>query len=128
MAIVDSSIFVKYFAKEPGWEEAAGHLMQPVSIELSLAEVANALSKKISAGELEHADAELFLRKMMVITRLLAHGDVVVPALKIAVEKRVTVYDALFIAAALKNKAALATSDSRQASAARELGVSVEFL
>ena|ERR1700680_3142840 len=128
MAIVDSSAYVKYFAKEPGWDKASDHLMQPVSIGLALAEVANALSKKVVLGEISEEDAELLLRKMMEVTRLVGQSESVIPALKMSAEKRITVYDALFIVAALENKLGLTTSDVKQARVAEEFGVSVDLV
>ncbi len=128
MAIVDSSAYVKYFAKEPGWDNVANHLMQPASIELALAEVANALSKKITLDEVKLKDAEMFLSKMVDITRFVGRNESVIPALKMSEEKRITVYDALFIVAALDNKLGLTTSDEKQARVAKELGVSVDLV
>jgi predicted nucleic acid-binding protein len=128
MAIIDSSAYVKYFAKEPGWDIVADHLIQPASIELALAEVANALSKKIALDEVKLKDAEMFLSKMVDITRFLGRKESVIPALKMSEEKRITVYDALFIVAALDNKLGLTTSDEKQARVARELGVSVNLV
>jgi predicted nucleic acid-binding protein len=80
-----------------------------------LAEVANALSKKVRLGEINEEDAALLLRKMMEITRLVGQSESVIPALKMSAEKRITVYDALFIVAALENKLGLTTSDIKQA-------------
>ena len=128
MTIVDSSAYVKYFAKEPGWDEAASHLVQPTSIGLAFAEVAKALSKKVALDEMSQDDAELLLRKMMEVTRLVGGVESVVPAIKLSREKRITVYDALFIVAALEYKLGLTTCDAKQARAAQELGISVDIV
>ncbi len=128
MSIVDSSAYVRYFAKEPGWEKAGEHLIQPSSIALAFAEVANAFTKKIALAEISEEDAALLLRKMVEMTRLVGQPESVVSALKMAVEKRVTVYDALFVVAALENKLGLVTSDVKQARVAGELGVSVDLI
>jgi len=128
MAIVDSSAYVKYFAKEPGWDKAADHLIQPVSIVLALAEVANALSKKVMLDEIDEEDAALLLSKMIEVTRLVGRSESVIPALKMSAEKHISVYDALFIVAALENKLRLTTSDVRQARVAEEFGVSVDLI
>ena len=128
MPILDSSAYVKYFAKEPGWDKASEHLLQPTSIALAFAEVANALSKKISLSEMSKEDAALLLKKMIEITRLVGESESVIPALKMSIEKRITVYDALFIVAALEHRVGLTTSDAKQAKAAEELGVSVDLI
>ena len=128
MAIVDSSAYVKYFAKEPGWDKAADHLMQPVSIGLAWAEVANALSKKAMLGEISEEDAASLLRKTIEVTKLVGRSESVIPALKMSTEKHISVYDALFIVAALENKLGLATSDVKQARVAQEFGVSVDLI
>ena len=128
MPIIDSSTYVKYFAREPGWQAAAEHLMLPASIGLALPEVAKALSKKIALREVRLEDAELLLRKMMEITRFVGQNESIIPALKISANKRITVYDALFIVAAIENKLGLTTSDAKQARAAEESGVHVELV
>ena len=128
MPIVDSSAYVKYFAKEPGWDAAAGHLVQPTSIWLAFAEVANALSNKVTLDEMSLEDAEFLLRKMTEVTRIVEGFESVIPAMKMSREKRITVYDALFIVAALENKLGLTTCDAKQARAARDLGISVDIV
>jgi predicted nucleic acid-binding protein len=48
--------------------------------------------------------------------------------LRISAEKRITVYDALFIVAAIENKLGLTTSDVKQARVAEELGITVDLV
>jgi|SRR5271154_43179 len=128
MTIVDSSVYVKFFAKEPGWDSAASRLVKPSSIWLAFAEVANALSKKVALDEISREDAELLMRKMMEVTRLVGGIESVIPAMKMSEEKRITVYDALFIVAALETKLGLTTSDAKQARVAEELGIPVDIV
>ncbi len=126
MIVVDSSLLVMYFSREPGWRRAREILLEPVvTLDLAVKEVANALWKKVLRGEMR---LELALR----LVGDLASGEAIPlyrqepligEALRAAAAERVTVYDALFIVLADRLRARLATVDEKQARAARRLGV-----
>ncbi len=131
MIVIDSSVLVMYFAREPGWKKAREVILQgPITLDLAVKEVANALWKKARRGEISIEDA-------ITIVEDLARGDAVllepqqpyiVEAFRIAFETGITVYDALFIALARKRGLVLATADVKQAEVAQRLGVRVELV
>ena len=125
MPIVDSSVFVRYLTREEGWEEAEKYLEWPVTLALALKEVANALRTKTLSGDVNPDDAKLMIARIASMVRLVDQGDFLVDSYQVAVDNRITVYDALFIVAALRSGEDLVTCDDQQAVVARALGVNV---
>jgi predicted nucleic acid-binding protein len=125
MPIVDSSVFVRYLTREEGWEEAEKYLARPVTLALALKEVANALRTKTLSGDVNPDDAKLMIARVASMVRLVDQGDLLVDSYQVAVDHRITVYDALFIVAALRSGEDLVTCDDQQAIVARVLGVKV---
>ncbi|NOZ89193.1 MAG: type II toxin-antitoxin system VapC family toxin [Crenarchaeota archaeon] len=131
MIVVDSSVLVMYFSREPGWRRARELLLEPVvTLDLAVKEVANALWKKVLKGELPLEAAARVVEDLASgrALPLYRQEPLVVRSLEIAARLRVTVYDALFIALAERLHASLATADERQAHAARRLGVETLLL
>jgi len=128
MPIVDSSVFVKYLSREEGWEEVEAHLGRPVTVELALKETANALRTKTLDGDIRPEDAIQMIGKVASMVRLVDQGGILMHAYQIAVDHRITVYDALFIAAALRSGDELLTCDVGQARVARALNVKVRAI
>ena len=55
MRAIDSSVIVKYFSREPGWEKAKQVLLEGVvTLNLSAKELANALWKKVVRNEMSY--------------------------------------------------------------------------
>ena len=125
MPIVDSSVFVRYLTREEGWEETEKYLEWPVTLALALKEVANALRTKTLSGDVNPDDAKLMIARIASMVRLVDQGDFLVDSYQVAVDNRITVYDALFIVAALRSGEDLVTCDDQQAVVARALGVNV---
>jgi predicted nucleic acid-binding protein len=125
MPIVDSSVFVRYLTREEGWEEAEKYLARPVTLALALKEVANALRTKTLSGDVNPDDAKLMIARVASMVRLVDQGDLLVDSYQVAIDHRITVYDALFIVAALRSGEDLVTCDDQQAGVARTLGVKV---
>ncbi len=128
MPIVDSSVFVKYLTREEGWEEVEAHLGRPVTVELALKETANALRTKTLDGDMRPEDAIQMIGKVASMVRLVDQGSILPHAYQIAVDHRITVYDALFIAAALRSGDELLTCDAGQARVARAMNVKVRTI
>ena len=132
MIVIDASVLAKYVLLEPGWEEVEKLLMgDAVSLDYALAEVSNALWKHhILYGEISR---EEFERRSKVIdflpnVILLEDGtNYLTEARKIAVKHRIPIYDAIYIAQALKY-GKLATADEKQGKIAEKLGVEVVYL
>lgn len=60
--------------------------------------------------------------------RIESELDYLDTAFRIAVENSITIYDALYIAQALKHDATLVTSDRKQAQVAERLGVKIHYI
>jgi predicted nucleic acid-binding protein len=133
--VIDASSLAKYVLKEAGWREVRRALEEEtVSVDHVLKEVANAVWRKAVILKLEPVEAAW--KRLHVLLKLVEEGVIVVEdeqkylseAFKIAVENKIAVYDALYLAQAIKLKAALVTSDEKQANVARELGIKVHYI
>ena len=132
MIVIDASSIARYVLLEPGWERVEDFLKNDlVSLEYALVEVSNALWKHHALYN--RIGREEFERRCRVIDVL---PSVIIfenpmrylgEARRIAVDEGITVYDALYIAQALKY-GNLATSDEKQGKIAEKLGVEVTYL
>jgi len=126
--LADSSALVKYFAKEEGWETVKSYILRGVAtLDLAIKEVGNALWKKVLRGEMELNDAIEILTDLAkgYAIKILNQEEFLGEGLRLAVEQRITLYDALFIAAARRLRLPLLTADRLQARAARKVGAEV---
>ena len=131
MIAIDSSVLVMYFSKEEGWEEAEKVIEQGVvTLELAVEEVANSLWKKVLREEMAEEDAIRIILDLASgdIIRIEDQGRYLEEAFDIAVKKRITIYDALFISLAKSRKLELVTCDRRQGRVAEEEGVKTNYL
>ena len=130
MIVIDASALAKYLLREQGWRTVERYLKRGVySVDHVVKEAANAIWKHTVLHDA--IDAGLALELYGVLKMLV--GDVIVlepqeryldEAVRIALQNKVTVYDALYIAQAL-SKGELLTADNQQATIARRLGVAV---
>ena len=123
MMVIDSSTIVKFFSQEPGWENLRKYLYEPITIELSLKELGNALWKKVNRGEFEEVNALEVLTEFQRIGKFLAQEKYLRKAFEIAVKYKITIYDSLFISAAFIEDYDLITSDIRQGNVSKDLGI-----
>ena len=123
MRLIDSSVIVKYFSEEPGWEDVEVYLYEPISIELSMIELGSALLKKVRKNELDYKKAIEILERYPGTFRFIEEKKHTSRAFEIAKKYNSSIYDAMFIAAALKNAYELVTCDGNQAELARKVGV-----
>ena len=126
MRVADSSALVKYYVREPGWERVRKVVLEGViTLELAVIEVANALWKKVLRSEMSFDLAREIVEDLTIRRALPLEPckPYVAEALRIAVEHGITVYDALFIAFALKKGLELVTADSKQAEVAEKLSI-----
>ncbi|HET7738652.1 MAG TPA: type II toxin-antitoxin system VapC family toxin [Tepidiformaceae bacterium] len=118
--VVDTSVVVKWLLPEPGSEaaqrlRASDDLCAPDWITV---EVAAALWKRVRFGDLPSDRAETLLRFFRSApVALQSSSDLVVEALAIATNTGSTVYDALYLALAVREDVALITADTRFARA-----------
>ena len=91
--------------REPGWERVERVMLEGVlTLDLSAKEIANALWKKVARNEMSYEVAVEVVRDIVEnkALRMEPQENYLIDAFKIAVEAKVTVYDALFIALAKK--------------------------
>jgi predicted nucleic acid-binding protein len=111
---VDASVAVKWFLPEPGSEaaitlRAAERLFAP---ELLFAEAANVLWKRTTGGLLSEEKARRILSILLdAPLDIIPLRPLMPDALKIACRAGVSVYDAIYIAAARAAEAPLVTAD-----------------
>lgn len=131
--VIDASSLARYVLLEPGWEKIEEFIRgnDLTSLEYALIEVSNALWKhhvlysRIDREEFERRSQALdLMRSVLFLENPLEYLP---QAREIACEGRITVYDALYIAQALKY-GKLATSDEKQGKTAEKLGVEVTYL
>ncbi|WP_258084426.1 type II toxin-antitoxin system VapC family toxin [Thermococcus thermotolerans] len=132
MIAIDASVLAKYILLEPGWEQVEELLLKDViSLDYALVEVSNALWKHhVLYGRISREEFERRSRVIDAIPNVvvLENGvEYLPPARGIALEHKITVYDALYIAQALKY-GKLATSDEKQGEIAKKLGIEVFYL
>ncbi len=134
MIVIDASSLAKYLLREENWEAIEEYLARGVrSVDHVLKEVSNAIWKHVAVYQ--RIPVDLGLQVYKALKRLVEEEVVVVEsqdeymdrAVEIALEHRVTVYDSLYIAQALKY-GELLTSDGEQARVARKLGVTVHYV
>ena len=126
MKLIDSSALVKFFCREPGWEEVKALIEGGATIELAIKELYNAAWKKVRKGELDMGkELEERLQEFYDAFSIIGQKKYLGNALEIATGRALPVYDSIFIAVAKGEKAALVTADREQAIAAKEAGVEV---
>jgi predicted nucleic acid-binding protein len=133
LAVVDSSVAVRWVIPERGSDEAAALLEQPiawVAPRVLVTEVASALRRKVSGGEIaghvaSHALGAIIDAIDDGVIRLADDECVVASALTLAITLDRKLPDCLYLALAEREGAAVATADRGLALMARARGVRV---
>lgn len=116
MTVIDASVAVKWFVDEPSSQLARTFLVRPGELTAPghlLAEVGRGLLRRKRAGDLSVAEAKLALAGLPAIVRLIALEELAILAFEIADACSVTIYDALYVAAAVRSEDVLVTADQR---------------
>ena len=125
--IVDASIAVKWVVEEPGSAAARALLSNGerlIAPDLVLAEIGNAVRKKLSHGIIPREQAVLAARTAerafdhLVPTRLLAFS-----AIELALDLNHPVYDCFYLVLAARERLPLITADDRLRAAAERANV-----
>ncbi len=125
-SVIDSSIVVKWFVDEPGRDSAVGLLDESgmfIAPDILLAEVANALWRKVRSGLADVDQAEKAISEIaaMIILRPM-DADLMQASLRLARQLEHSVYDCVFLACAISEGAELVTADSRFYDKLRQVG------
>jgi predicted nucleic acid-binding protein len=123
--LTDSSTLVKFYSKEPGWELVEEKLGQSVTIPLALVELGGAFLKKCKNGQLTAERAEQLVKDCSERVVLVNQNKYVANAFQIAMASNLSLYDSLFISAALGEKHDLLSSDEKQLKIAKRFGLKV---
>jgi len=132
--VIDASTLAKYVLKEEGWLKVEEYLAKGVcSIDHIVKEVANAIWKhtvihrRVSEGTAEKLYT--VLRKLVGenIVKIEEQTKYINKAFEIALQYKITIYDALYLAQA-QHYGELLTSDEKQAKTAEELGIKVHIV
>jgi predicted nucleic acid-binding protein len=115
--IVDASVAVKWFTLETDRDKAgaileSGHTL--LAPRLIVAEVANAMARKVGQGLVTIPDAaEYVLSLRILVSKLLDTDDLVGPAFENACSHRHPIYDFIYLEAARNRNTQMVTADSR---------------
>ncbi len=123
MIVVDASIIAAFILKEDRWEKLAEYLVRCITPSLAIKEVANTIWKhtvlKQAITLSEAKQAYNILKSMIGVNiELYPQDNIIDEAIEIAFRRKITVYDALYIALAKKTNSTLVTLDEKQARAA----------
>ena len=129
--IVDASVAIKWYAREPGSDQAVPYLSRDdlVAPDLVVAEVGNAFWKRIRRGVSIRAQAEAALKRLPVdIPSLVPLPALCDAALDLAIATDHPIYDCFYIALALREDAPIVTADARLAALCEATSLRVEFI
>jgi predicted nucleic acid-binding protein len=115
--VVDASVVAAAFFQEAHAEPAQKLLASNRELhapDLLYAEVGNIIWKRKTRGEIDDAEAaELLADLLRLPLRITPCSELVEPALQLALRTGRTVYDCLYVAAALRHKTAVVSADKR---------------
>lgn len=115
--VVDASVAAKWFLPEPGADRARGVLdgrHRLIAPDLLWVEVASVVRKNVVRNLLSQSDAEEIVRDCAGFpVEVFESITLLTGALRIASEAGRSVYDALYVSLAVREKATLVTSDER---------------
>jgi len=123
MLLIDSSAVVRFYSKESGWESIRDYVDIANTIPLVLVEMSNALIRKVRNNGIDVDAAKELIRSYSVSVSLVNQDRYIVTAFEIAMKNSLSIYDSLFIAAAIGEGCDLVSCDERQLEVAESLGV-----
>ena len=115
--IVDASVALKWFAEEIGSDKADAVLASPEDLhapDLLLAELGNALRKKVRSGVVKRQQAlEALQNAPRYFVQLHPLPGLALRAAEIALELQHPIYDCFYLALAERERCAMVTADER---------------
>lgn len=131
--VIDASVAVKWYVAEDEHEKAKHLLLTGIELlapDLLWAETANVLRRKARMGEMSQEQAVEGVRSLAIsIHQFLPSGDLVEHALDLSVRLDHSVYDCMYLAAALASESRnLVTEDAKFAAKASAVGLGNRIL
>lgn len=132
IGVVDTSAVVRLFIPDGEIPEGLEEFIRKaergenvlIAPELVLAEIGNVLHRKNREGVITSAERDQLVADCLDLPiRLCSHRDIFASSVEIAGEHGLTVYDALFLALAIRQGARLFTADERLHKVADSLGL-----
>ncbi len=115
--VVDASVAIKWFLPENHSEAALRLLTQPHTLhapDLIFSEFGNVLWKRVRRNEISKKEADAILEGLQTLNLQVQPSQALIPlALEIACGENRTVYDSLYLAAAIALQSPLITADAR---------------
>ncbi len=117
MIVADSSVFASVIVKDEFYDVCKRVVTsKKATVDLAYAETANVLWKHVKMGRIppEEVDRRVeLLRKLIGTSRVFRVEELMTDAVGLAVDSNITVYDALFVALAVKLNTKLITTDRK---------------
>jgi predicted nucleic acid-binding protein len=123
--LIDSSVIVRFFSKEPGWERLDAYVGENLTLGLAISELGSALSKKVNENEVSKDLAVMLLKEYSEKAVLLDEKEYINLAFEYSITKKIRIYDGLFVAAAFTEGLTLVSCDNKQCNFAENIGVEV---
>ncbi|WP_243665551.1 type II toxin-antitoxin system VapC family toxin [Vulcanisaeta sp. JCM 16159] len=127
--MIDASALTAFILKEPGWQSLIGYFMNSVSVDHVIKEVMNVIWKVQIRGIITK---EYSIKLRDILMSLISKNIIIEPeekyvdkAFTIAMDNRITIYDALYVALAISRGLPLLTLDNKQGEVARRIGINV---
>lgn len=114
MLVIDTSVVVKWYVEEVRSEDAAAYIGELITApDLLLIELANALTKKVRANEIDFEQTVAALMQAETVVELVSTPPLLNQAVAIAVELDHPIYDCVFLALAERLNCPLVTADAK---------------
>ncbi|MCI4409317.1 MAG: type II toxin-antitoxin system VapC family toxin [Thermofilum sp.] len=130
MIVVDASALSAFLLREEGWRNLAGYFANAVAPDHVIKEAANAIWRATRTGILSDEESK---KAFSLLLRMVGRNLVLEPeldylegAFTLSITYGITVYDALYVALALKRNLPLLTLDEKQKRVAATLGIHVK--
>ena len=124
--VLDSSVIAAIFFPEELTARTIKKIqgMDCITVDLAVTDAANVAAKRILSGTDSPDDMKIMLHDAIRFIELLCETipsrELIEPALDLACELDISLYDALFVAAAVQHRAPLFTADKELSLAARK--------
>jgi len=115
--IIDASSLAKYVNHEKGWKNIESYLIEGcVTLDLAVKEVLNSIWKRYLRSEFKIEQAQNIMFEFLnnIPVKTIAQNKYLADAIKISLKYKITIYDSLYLALAIREGLELITSDEKQ--------------